>query len=79
MLCWLASQASQSITCTEQIGAQGDERHLLLESLAMQPTLEEFVQMSSEGDALKMSKWQEDTFMVARYICACMIKYTSDA
>ena len=74
--CSLASQALQSSTSTDQIGAQGNGRHLLLECLAMQSVLEKFVLSFSEADALKISKWQENMFTVARYICtdtcACM-------
>lgn len=68
----IGSQALRSGTYTDQNGAQGDERHLLLKRPAMQPVLEHFAELFTEADALKIFNWQEDMFLVARYICACM-------
>lgn len=67
----ISSQALRSSTYTDQNGAQGDERHLLLERPAMQPVLEHFAELFTEADTLRTFKWQENMFLVARYKCAC--------
>ena len=65
------SRDRQDRTCRCcQLGALGDERHLLLEGPAMRPVRQRFAHLFAKTDTMQMFIWQKDLLSVACYICA---------